>query len=483
MSTLKEKAAKGLLWGSVSNGLQQLLNLVIGIFLARRLSQSDYGMIGMITIFVALGASLQEGGFIAALNKRKNATYNDYNAVFWTSLGVGVVFYLLLFACAPLIANFYKQPQLTSLTRYVALSFVISSLSTAPRAYLFTHLMVRETSIMTITALAVSGIVAITMAFMGMSYWSIATQNIVYIIIIATLSYHFARWRPSMRVNFTPIKEMIGFSSRLLITNIFTIINTHVFSVILGKLYTAPDVGNYTQANKWNTMGSSLISNMMYGIAQPVFIRVDDDRARQKAILRKMLRFTALVAFPLMLGLALVAKEFIVILITDRWLESARLMQLLCVAGAFAPISYLFSNLIISRGHSSRYMWATIGQCLAGLSLALLFASNGIHVMVAAYVMVSVLWTGVWLWLAHRETRLNFWEFARDISPYLLLSAALCVMAHFIANGIGNIYLRFTAKVLLVGVPYVVILWMLGSIILHEGIEMLRDKFRHQNHP
>ena len=117
MSTLKEKAAKGLLWGSVSNGLQQLLNLVIGIFLARRLSQSDYGMIGMITIFVALGASLQEGGFIAALNKRKNATYNDYNAVFWTSLGVGIAFYLLLFACAPLIANFYRMPILSKILR------------------------------------------------------------------------------------------------------------------------------------------------------------------------------------------------------------------------------------------------------------------------------------------------------------------------------------------------------------------------------
>ena len=480
MSTLKEKAAKGLLWGSVSNGLQQLLNLVIGIFLARHLSQSDYGMIGMITIFVALGASLQEGGFISALNKRKNASYNDYNAVFWTSLGVGVGFYLLLFAAAPLIARFYHHPELTALTRYVALSFVISSLSTAPRAYLFCHLMVRETSIMTITALAISGIVAITMAFMGMSYWSIATQNIVYIIIIAALSYHFARWRPSIKVDFTPIKEMIGFSSRLLITNVFTIINTHLFSVVLGKLYTAPDVGNYTQANKWNTMGSSLISNMMYGVAQPVFIRVDDDRARQKAILRKMLRFTAFVAFPLMLGLALVAKEFIVILITERWIESARLMQLLCVAGAFAPISYLFSNLVISRGHSSRHMWATIGQCLAGLSLALLFANYGIHVMVAAYVTVSVLWTGVWLWLANRETHLGLGEFVRDISPYLLLSVALCAVAHLAAGNIGNIYLRFAVKVVMVAVPYVVILWLLGSKILHEGIEMLKGKVIHQ---
>ena len=156
MASLKEKTARGLLWGSISNGLQQLLNLVIGIFLARKLSQDDYGLVGMIAIFTALGATLQEGGFIAALNKRKNVVYNDFNAVFWTSLGIGLFFYLLLFVCAPLIAKFYHQPQLTALTRYVSLAFVISSFSTAPRAYLFRNMKVRETSIMTITALVAS---------------------------------------------------------------------------------------------------------------------------------------------------------------------------------------------------------------------------------------------------------------------------------------------------------------------------------------
>ena len=482
MSTLKEKAAKGLLWGSVSNGLQQLLNLVIGIFLARRLSQSDYGMIGMITIFVALGASLQEGGFIAALNKRKNATYNDYNAVFWTSLGVGVVFYLLLFACAPLIANFYKQPQLTSLTRYVALSFVISSLSTAPRAYLFTHLMVRETSIMTITALVASGAVAIAMAFQGMAYWSIATQNIVYIIVVTALSYHFTGWRPSLKVNFTPIREMFGFSSRLIVTYVVNTVNTHLFSVLLGKLYQAKEVGNYTQANKWNTMGSSLISSMIYGIAQPVFTKVEDERARQKAILRKLLRFTAFVTFPLMFGLALVAKEFIVILITEKWLESASLLQMLSIAGAFMPISYLFSNLVISRGHSNSYMWTTVGQCLAALAVALLMSRHGIHAMVAAYAAVNILWTGVWLCLAHRETGLRLREFASDISPYLLLAASLCIAAHFAAAGIGNIYLRFTAKVAMVAVAYTGILWVLGSTILHESADFILKRKITEHH-
>ena len=366
MESLKEKTARGLLWGSLSNSIQQLLNVVIGIFLGRLLDENDWGMVGMITIFTAIGACLQEGGFIAALNKRKGATHNDFNAVFWTSLGIGLAFYILMFVCAPLISNFYGVPSLTPLTRYICLSFLISSLSTAPRAWLFRNMMVRETSIMTIISLAVSGIVAVAMAFAGMAYWGIATQNIVYISMVTLLSYHFSGWRPSMRIDLRPVREMIGFSSRLIITNVVNIVNLNFFSVLLGKFYTTPDVGNYTQANKWNTMGSSLISNIIYGIAQPVFTKVEEDRDRQKAVLRKLLRFTAFITFPLMLGLSLVAKEFIVILITEKWLVSAGILQILCVAGAFIPISALFSNLIISRGHSKAYMWTSVAQCVAG---------------------------------------------------------------------------------------------------------------------
>jgi O-antigen/teichoic acid export membrane protein len=474
--SLKEKTAKGLLWGSISNGLQQLLNLVIGIFLARQLTQSDYGMVGMITIFTALGTCLQEGGFISALNKRKHVSQADYNAVFWTSLGIGLSCYVVLFICAPLIAHFFRQPELKWLTRYVALGFVISSLTTAPRAMLFRQMMVRETSIMTITALATSGIVAISMAYMGFAYWGIATQSIIYIMMVALLSYHFSKWRPSTKIDLSPIHEMIGFSSRLMVTNAFNVINNNIFAAILGKLYTAGDVGNYTQANKWNTMGASLITNMINGVAQPVFTKVDDDRERQKAILRKLLRFTALVAFPLMLGLALVAKEFIVILITEKWIESATLMQTLCIAGAFMPISTLFSNLIISRGHSGTYMWATIAQCLVGLAIALLLSPYGIHTMVAAYAAVSILWTGVWLRLAHRETGMTVTEFLKDISPYLLLAALLCMMAHWLTGGIANIYLRILTKIVAVAVPYIAILWMLGSTILKEGFNFLIKK-------
>ncbi|MBO4606619.1 MAG: lipopolysaccharide biosynthesis protein [Prevotella sp.] len=473
MTTLKEKTAKGLLWGGVSNGIVQLLNAVIGIFLARKLSQDDYGMVGMLAIFTALGTSLQEGGFIGALNKRKNATYNDFNAVFWTSVGISTSIYAILFFCAPLIARFYGVDELTPLARYIFLSFVISSFSTAPRAYLFRNMMVRETSIMTIISLAVSGVVAIWMAYQGMAYWGIATQTVVYITLIAAQSFYFAKWRPSLHVNFTPIREMIGFSSRLILTNVFNIINQNVFSVILGKMYTPKVVGDYTQANKWTTMGSSLISNMVYGIAQPVFTKVEEDRDRQKAVFRKLLRFTAFVCFPLMLGLALTAKEFIVILITDKWIASAGLMQVLCVAGAFLPIATLFSNLIISRGHSSTYMWCTIALCLIQTAIAIVMAHWGIYAMVVAWAIVNIAWTGVWLRLSQREITLHAIEFVRDISPYLVLSVVLCCCAHLCTGGINNIYLRFGAKIVAVAIPYIGILWMLGSTILKESVNYI----------
>ena len=473
MESLKEKTARGLLWGGVSNGIQQLLNLVFGIFLARLLTQSDYGMVGMLTVFSAIGTVLQEGGFIAALNKRKNAGHADYNAVFWACTLVSVSFYTLLFVCAPLIARFYGIGELTPLARFVFLSFVISSLNVAPRAMLFRQMRVRETALTNIISLLISGCVAVVMALRGFAYWGIATQTIVYMAMVTVLSYYYTGWRPTLPVDFRPVKEMFGFSSRLIVTNLCNVVNNNLFAVILGRLYTPVEVGNFTQANKWTTMGHSLITSMVYGVAQPVFTRVEDDRERQRNVFRKLLRFTAFICFPLMFGLMLTAQEFIVILITEKWLSSARIMQVLCVGGAFLPISNLFSNLIISRGHSSVYMWCTIALCITEIATACLLAPLGIMTMVSAYVAVQVAWLLVWHYHAHREIGVRLGEVLRDIAPYLLLSLALIALAHFITQPIEDLYLRFAAKVALVAAGYVGVLWCLKSVILREAADFL----------
>lgn len=474
--TLKEKTAKGLFWGGLSNGVQQVLGLVFGIFLARMLSQSDYGMIGMLTVFSNLAGALQEGGFVSALNRKQDVSHKDYNAVFWTSTIISAIIYTLLFLSAPLISWFYGIPELTPLARFIFIGFFITSLGVAPRAYMFRNMMIRENAIISILCILFSGIVGVVMAFYGFAYWGLATQTIIWVSSVTFFSFFFSKWHPSLQIDFSPIKEMIGFSSKLIITSVFSIINYNIFSVVIGKIYTPREVGNYSQASKWNYMGGTLISNMLGGISQPIFARTEKDVARQKRVFRKLLRFTAFVSFPAMFGLAFVAKEFIVILLTEKWLESAQILQLLCIAGAFGPISGLFSNLIVTRGHSTIYMWCTIALCLIQLAAVILAAPFGISSMIIIYVIVSICWIFVWCYFAHKEINLNIMEVIKDIFPYLVLSLLCIFIAYLITKGLTNLYMSFLIKVLFVSLSYLICLWLLNSTIFKEFIQFIRKR-------
>lgn len=477
-SSLKEKTAKGLFWGGFSNGAQQLLNLAFGIVLGRLLDASDYGMVGMLTIFSAIASALQEGGFVSALTNRKEVCHKDYNAVFWFSILCSITIYILLFFAAPLIADFYKIPELIPLSRFSFLGFVIASMSIAPRAYLFKNLKIKETTLISISSLGISGTVGILLAANGFAYWGMATQSITFVTVMTILNFYFSHWRPKLEFDLKPIREMIGFSSKLIITNIFNIINNNLFSVLLGKFYSAQEVGNFAQANKWNGMGHTLITGMINGIAQPVFTSVVDDRARQLAIFRKLLRFTAFISFPAMLGLSLVSKELIVITVGAKWLPSAYILQILCIWGAFIPIINLFSNLIISRGHSSIYMWNAI--CLSVLQLIAVCGMYpyGLEWMLRIFVIINISWLFVWFGFVRREIQLTLYAMLKDLSPYLLLSATLVIGTYYMTLPIENLYLSMAAKVALVAGFYALILWRLQSVIFRESIEFLLKKRR-----
>jgi hypothetical protein len=263
--SLKDKTAKGLFWGGFSNGIQQLLNLVFGIFIARLLTPSDYGMVGMLAIFSLIAGSIQESGFTAALVNKKEVTHKDYNAVFWFNIITSLCLYLVLFLCAPLIAYFYKVPELTPLARYSFTGFFIASLGISHSAYLKRNLMVKQQAMSSVIGLTVSGIAGVTLAYLGFSYWGYATQSIVYVAVNTACYWHFTRWRPTLQFSLAPIKEMFGFSGKLLITNIFNHINNNLFSVILGKYYSKIEVGYYNQSNKWCGMGQQFILGMING--------------------------------------------------------------------------------------------------------------------------------------------------------------------------------------------------------------------------
>ena len=475
---LKDKTAKGLLWGFLNNSTMQVLNAVFGIVLARLLSQDDYGLIGMLTIFTSIAASLQDSGFVSALTNKKDATHRDYNSVFWFNIGMSSCLSALFFLTAPMLALFYHEPLITPLFRYYSLAFLAASFSIVPRAMLFKQLRQKELAIISVISLIISGTVGVTMAFMGMAYWGIATQGIMFTLSVSVLSWAFSGWRPSRQVSFQPIREMLGFSSKMLITNIFNQINQNIFSLVLGRYYTKSEVGHFNQSNKWNMMCASTLTGLVQGVAQPTFVQVGDDRERLCRAFSKMLRFTCFVAFPAMFGLALIAPEFIVILITEKWLPSAQLMQMLCIAGAFMPIATLYFNIIISRGKSDVYMWNVIAQ--GSVILLTILAINklgyGIETMVWAYVAITIMWIAVWNYFVWREIGFSIMQTLRDITPFLVVAALSMVVAYFVTRQIANIYLLLIAKVIVAAALYLGTMWLMGAKIMRECIGYLLQR-------
>ena len=476
MDNLKERTAKSIAWGAINNGATQVLNLVFGIILARKLSEADYGIVALITIFTTLAGCIQAAGFSQALANLKPPTQRDYNAVAWFNIFAGFSLYIILFFCAPLIAWFFDQPALTDVSRVAFLTIPISAIGIVPNAKLWIELRNREQAIASIIALIISGCCGVWLAWNRYGYWSLAWQQVVYIVVATIIKYYFTRWRPTLPVDFSPIRQMFGFSSKLLLTNILTVISQQVQTFIFGKMLHINTVGQFSQANKWNTMGHSFISNTMAQVAQPVLTNSDNEEGRQQRVFRKMLRFTSLVCFPLMFGLALVAHEFIIVTIGAKWEPSVILLQILCIGGAFIPLQTLYQNLIISRKRSDIYLRLVALQIVLQIILTLSFAKLGIVAMVAAFSALNLLFTACWHFALQRILPLSMFDVLKDTIPFTLIAAVVMVATHYATLSITNLWLLLLIRIMMAAALYLVAMRLLNVAILKECLQFIRKK-------
>ena len=471
--TLKERTATGLLWGAINNLTIQLLSALIGIVLGNILDPGEYGMVGMLAIFTAIAATLSDSGFTEAITNLKQPTHREYNAVFWFSTLCSLLLYALFYFMAPLIAAFFHQPALVDLSRLVFASFVVAGIGMAHSAYMFRNMMNREKAIMNAVAIVVSGAVGITLALLDYSYWSLAWQQFVYICVIDLGRLYYVRWIPTLHIDLRPIREMFGFGSKILITNIMNQVNNNVLSFIFGRLFLPKDVGNYTQAAKWNTMGHSLISGTIQQVAQPVMASINEDgEGRQINVFRKMLRFTAFLSMPAMFGLALIA-DFVVVLLGTKWADSVPLLRILCISGAFLPIQTLYQNLFISHGRSDTYMWCTFTQIAVQIATILAFSTFGLQVMVMAYATIQILWIGVWQTLAHRLITLRLTDVLKDICPFLLTAAACVAIAYMTTQAISQPVLLILVRIIITAALYLCVMKVARVKIFSECIQFL----------
>lgn len=477
--TLKEKTARGLFWGGMNNIVQQAVGLVFGVVLGRLLSPSDYGMMAIISVFSLVATALQDSGFKVALTNLHAPRDTDYNSVFWFNIIVGAAMYGALFAAAPLIGRYYATPEVVPLCRYAFLSIVVASLGTAQSAWLFKNLRAKQQAKASMAAVVVSSCVGAGMALAGMAYWSLATQGLVYVALNVALQWHYSPWRPSVRgISFGPVRRMFRFSCKILATTITTHVNNNVLNILLGHYFSTRDAGNYNQAYQWNFKCFSLVQNMVSQVAQPVLVGLDGDDGRQKQAFRKLMRFTAFVSFPLLLGFGMVAREFIVIALTDKWLASARLIQMLCVSGAFMPLATLFSNYVVSRGRSGTYFRATLALGVLSVALMVATAPFGIDTMVASYVALNVAWTLVWQQLVSRLTGYTLAEFAADVLPFALTAAAIAAATLLLTSAIEQMWLAMTVRLAVAAAAYYGVMRAARVKILDECVAFAKARMR-----
>jgi O-antigen/teichoic acid export membrane protein len=474
--TLKEKTAKGLFWGGISNGVQQVLVLTFGIILARILNPEDYGLIGMLAIFTAIATIIINCGFSTALTNKLDATHKDYNAVFWFSFFVGLLLYIILYFCAPWIALFYERPELTDLSRVIFSSFFFSGIAIVPYTIMFKRLMVKQQALVDISATLFSGIIGVLLVINGFSYWSLAIQSVSYNIIGSCLRCIISPWRPTFQIDFSPLKQIFSFSSKMLFTNILYQINSNVFTVLLGKFFNATLLGYYSQGYKWMSMLHQLIGGAVNIVAQPVIVQVNNNKERETRVFRKMIRFISFISFPAFLGLAFIANEFITITIGEKWLPSVLFLQILCGWGIIAPFFVLYTQLIISHGKSAVYF---NGILLTGISQIIMFIITyrfGIVCMTIGFVANFFLSMLFWHYHIKKYVSAKVSHILRDILPYFTIAIISVSISFVLTYYIENIYLRISGKILFTAIIYTSILYLLKSKILMESINLIKNK-------
>ena len=473
---LKEKTARGLLWGALNSGSTQLLNLIFGIILGRLLTPAEYGIVGVLSIFTLIAGNLQSSGFTQALVNLKAPRNEDYTAVFWFNTLTSFVLYALLFLSAPLIAQFFHQPCLVEVSRFVFLSFVISSFGIAHNAYMTKNMMNRELAIIGAIALLCSGGVATFLAFYGFSYWSLAWQQIIYITVLNIGRYYYTPWRPSWHFTFEPVRKMFGFSVKILITNIINTLSNNILTLLFGRLYPIKAVGNYSQAYKWNTMASAFVANAVGQVAQPVLASVKEEHGRSVRVFRKMLRFTAFLSFPAMFGLAIISNEFILLTIGKRWLDAVPLLQMLCIGGAFVPFYTLYQNVAISNGRSDFYMFCNIAQIVLQLVIIAFFYHLGINTMVMVYTLFTIAWLFVWQWIAHRIIGLRFWEVIKDVMPTQCIALLVMATTYFVTLPLHHLLLLLICRILIATLLYAAIMKVLHVEMMDELLLFIKKR-------
>ena len=451
--SLRGKTFKGMIWSFAENFSLQGIQFVIGILLARVLSPSDYGMVGMLAIFTAVASTLINSGFSTALVRKTDRTQTDLSTTFYFNIVVGIVLYFALFFSGPLIAKFYDTPLLADLIKVTAISLILNSLCIVQQA-LFTIKMDFKTQakISVISAL-ITGVGGVTMAYTGFGVWSIVWPGVFGGAVRCILLWVWGKWRPTWEYSWKSFKELFGFGSKLLASGLIDTIYNNIYPIIIGKKFSAADLGQYTRADGYANLPATTVTGVLGRVTFPLLCQIQNDDARLQSTYRQLIRLSAYVVFPIMIGLAALAKPLIIFMITAKWAECVPFLQILCFCLMWYPIHALNLNLLQVKGRSDLFLRLEIIKKILGVSILILAIPYGIIWMCIGRVIASIICLVINTYYTGKLIDVGFFKQMGDLLPILALSLSMGAIVFGVNLFIEDLLLQIITG-FIIGIAY-----------------------------
>lgn len=422
-NSLKAKTVKGVTWSLIDNIANSGITFLVGLVLARLLTPAEYGILAMVTIFIAISNSIIDCGFSSALVRKVEVKSIDLNTVFYFNLVISLILYFILFISAPYLSIFFKEPLLTSITRVLGVVLLINAFAIIQRTIFVRKVDFKtQTKISFISSIS-SGGVGIGMALAGYGAWSIVGQQILRQLLNTVLLWIYGKWYPIWEFSKKSFQELFSFGSKILLSGLIDAIYQNIFYFIIGRFYSSASLGQYTRATQFSSIFSSNLSSVVQRVSYPVLSSIQDDTFRLKQAYRKIIQSTMLVAFICMLGLAAVAKPLIIILIGEKWLPAAYYLQILCFSSMLYPLQAINLNILQVKGRSDLFLkLEIIKKCIAIIPI-MLGIFIGIEYMLWCWVLTSVI--SLFLNSYYSASLINYStiEQIKDILPSFLTSS------------------------------------------------------------
>jgi len=482
MLSLKQKTINGMLWSISERFSLQGVQLVVSIILARLLEPSQFGLIGMLSLFMAIAQSILDSGFGSALIQKKNANNIDNCSIFYFNIFIGTLLTLLLVGLSPSIAGFYDQPILIPLTRFLSLNIIINGFGLVQSTLLSKQMNFKAQLKIHLISVIISGCVGIGLAYLGWGVWSLAIQSVLNTLIKTGLLWIFSSWKPRLLFSFNSLGSMFSFGSKMLLSGLLNTLFKNIYLAIIGKLFSATELGYYTRASSMEQTAVSATSSSLGKVMFPAMVPLQDDNTRLRKAYRKTIGVSLFFHFPLMFGLIGIADPLIRFLMTDKWAPSIPYFQLLCISGLFYPLHVLNLNILQVKGRSDLLLRLEIIKKVFTVLAILITYRWGVTGLIYGQIVSSAIAYFLNSFYSGRLVNYPMIDQIRDILPSVITAGIMGGILILINQIVSTtLILQITLLILIGLIVYALLNLMIKSIAMKEAMLVITSTFRTLN--